>query len=508
MDEEEIKKIIEERKQEEEEDIAEKLAIKLGLNYFNLKFYKVNPEALKEIPEEIARSLYIIPIDKHGSELIIGALNPTKKEVKEYLDELRKRGFNIKLGVVSLSSLEKGWREYAYIKKREIKYFGVLELKEEELKKIIEKISRKEEIYDYIKKAEEENPFEILNFIIGGAIKFDASDIHLEPIENFVIVKLRIDGLLYDIAKFSKKLYALIKNRIKLLSGLFLNITTKPQDGRFSIEFGNKELEVRVSTVPTQYEETIVMRILDPEKILFKLENLGFRKEDLETIDYYIKLPNGLILNTGPTGSGKTTTQYAILNAIKKPEIKIITIEDPIEYKLEGITQTQVNPRENYTFANGLRSILRQDPDVILVGEIRDAETANIAINASLTGHLVLSTLHTNDSIGAIPRLMDLKVDKSLIPSALRLVIAQRLVRKVCDYCKEEYKPSEKLKNLIKKRIENIPQSIKSSLGDLENINLVKGKGCEKCFNSGYKGRIGVFELLKITPTMEKIIYH
>jgi type II secretory ATPase GspE/PulE/Tfp pilus assembly ATPase PilB-like protein len=248
------------------------------------------------------------------------------------------------------------------------------------------------------------------------------------------------------------------------------------------------------------------MRILDVEKILLRLEDLGLRKEDLETLSYYIKLPNGLILSTGPTGSGKTTTQYAILNTIKRPEIKIITIEDPIEYKLEGITQTQVNSRENYTFANGLRSILRQDPDVILVGEIRDSETANIAINASLTGHLVLSTLHTNDSLGAIPRLIDLGVDNSLIPSALRLVIAQRLVRKVCNYCKEEYKPDKKLIEIIKKRLETIPENIKKDI-DFENIKLVKAKGCEKCLHTGYKGRIGVFEFLKITKEMERIIY-
>jgi type IV pilus assembly protein PilB len=506
MEEEEIQEWLEKHREEEEEDLAEKLAQKLGLRYFNLAFYKVNPEALKEIPEEIARNLKIIPIDKHGANLIIGAYNPTKKEVKDYLNELKNKGFNIELGVVSLKSLEKGLEEYKYIEKKKIKYLEVLEIDVEALNRIAKEISKKEDLEAYIKKYEKENPFEIINYIFGGAIKFEASDVHLEPTEDEIIVKLRIDGILYDVASFDKKLYQLIKNRIKLLGGLLLNVTTKPQDGRFSITFRGKELEVRVSTIPTQYEETIVMRILDVEKILLKLEDLGLRKEDLETLSYYIKLPNGLILSTGPTGSGKTTTQYAILNTIKRPEIKIITIEDPIEYKLEGITQTQVNPRENYTFANGLRSILRQDPDVILVGEIRDSETANIAINASLTGHLVLSTLHTNDSLGAIPRLIDLGVDNSLIPSALRLVIAQRLVRKVCNYCKEEYKPDKKLIEIIRKRLETIPENIKKDI-DFENIKLVKAKGCEKCLHTGYKGRIGVFEFLKITKEMERIIY-
>ena len=501
-----ISDLISKFREEEEESLAKKLADMLQLKYFNLKFHSVNPEALKVIPEEIAKDLKIVGIEKAGKKLIIGAINPLDKNLQEYLKKLKDDGYDIEIGVVSKSSLEKGWKEYKFIKTKKIKYTEILEIDEVKLRNILENLKTKDDLRNILNTLEKENPLEILDYLIGGAIKFNASDIHLEPTEKNIIIKLRIDGILYEFASFSRSIYTLLKNRIKLFAGLFLNITEKPQDGRFSIRLGNKNIEIRTSTIPSSYDETIVMRILDIEKIMLPLEKLGLEEYDREIIEYYIKQPNGLILNTGPTGSGKTTTLYAILNKIKRPEIKIITIEDPIEYKLEGITQTQVNPSENYTFATGLRSILRQDPDVILVGEIRDRETAEIAIHASLTGHLVLSTLHTNDSLGAVPRLIDLGVDKTLIPPALRLVIAQRLLRRVCEYCKEEYEPDEKIKNIIIKTLKTIPEKVFKTL-DLNNFKLVKAKGCEKCAYLGYKGRIAIFELLRITEDMGRIIY-
>ncbi len=506
MNEKEIEELLEKTKKREEEDFAKKLADMLQLKYFNLKLHPVDPEALSIIPEEIARNLKIVGIEKYGKKLIIGALNPLKAEFKEYIENLKSRGFEIEIGVVSYSSLEKAWQEYRFIKPRKVKYTEILVLDEEKLNKIINELATKEDLKKYLIELEKENPLEILDYIMAGALKFEASDVHLEPTEKNIIVKLRIDGILYETANFSKSIYSLLKNRIKLFAGLFLNITEKPQDGRFSINFGKKNIEIRVSTIPSSYDETIVMRILDVEKIMIPLEKLGLEEYDLEIINHYIHQPNGLILNTGPTGSGKTTTLYAILNKIKRPEIKIITIEDPIEYKLEGITQTQVNPAENYTFATGLRSILRQDPDVILVGEIRDKETAEIAIHASLTGHLVLSTLHTNDSLGAIPRLIDLGIDKTLIPPSLRLIIAQRLLRRICQYCKEEYIPDNNLKELIIKNLDTIPENVKNQL-NLEEITLVRSKGCEKCFYTGYKGRVAIFELLKITQRLQDLIY-
>jgi type II secretory ATPase GspE/PulE/Tfp pilus assembly ATPase PilB-like protein len=493
-------------KEEEEEDIAKKLADLNGLKYFNLKIKHPNPEALAEIDKNIALKLKIIAIDKKGNNLIIGAVNPLNPEVKKFFNSLKNKGYIIETGVISLSSFNKAIEDYKFIKKDKPKYTQILEIDKEKVNEIISKISQKEDLDKIIKENINKNILSILDYILAGAIKFESSDIHLEPAEDKAYVKLRIDGILYEVASFDLKFYKIIKNRIKLFSGLFLNITERPQDGRFSISLGGKIIDIRVSTIPSSYDETIVMRLLDVEKVLIKLEELGLEDYELKVIDYYIHQPNGLILNTGPTGSGKTTTLYAVLNRIKRKEIKIITIEDPIEYKIEGITQTQVNIAENYTFASGLRSILRQDPDVILVGEIRDKDTAEIAINASLTGHLVLSTLHTNSSLGAVPRLIDLGVDKSLLPPSLRLVIAQRLVRRVCQFCQQEFKPDHNLKNIIKNNLKTIPQEIFSTI-DFDNLILIKANGCEKCLFTGYKGRIAIFELLKITPNIEKIIY-
>jgi len=493
-------------KEEEEEDIAKKLADLNGLKYFNLKIKHPNPEALAEIDKNIALKLKIIAIDKKGNNLIIGAVNPLNPEVKKFFDSLKNKGYIIEIGVISLSSFNKAIEDYKFIKKDKPKYTQILEIDKEKVNEIISKISQKEDLDKIIKENINKNILSILDYILAGAIKFESSDIHLEPAEDKAYVKLRIDGILYEVASFDLKFYKIIKNRIKLFSGLFLNITERPQDGRFSISLGGKIIDIRVSTIPSSYDETIVMRLLDVEKVLIKLEELGLDDYEIKVIDYYIHQPNGLILNTGPTGSGKTTTLYAILNRIKRKEIKIITIEDPIEYKIEGITQTQVNIAENYTFSSGLRSILRQDPDVILVGEIRDKDTAEIAINASLTGHLVLSTLHTNSSLGAVPRLIDLGVDKSLLPPSLRLVIAQRLVRRVCQFCQQEFKPDHNLKNIIKNNLKTIPQEIFSII-DFDNLILIKANGCEKCLFTGYKGRIAIFELLKITPNIEKIIY-
>lgn len=491
---------------EEEENITKMLADRTGLKYFNLEFTKPDPEALKLIPEEKARELKIIGINREVNDVIVGALNPAKKEVEIYVKSLEESGYKIELAVISTSSLEKAWQEYKFIKKKTIKYAEVLEINAAKLSAIGEKLNKMEDLVSLINDISKDNPFEILEYLMAGAIKFESSDIHFEPTKTTIGIKLRIDGMLYTVCSFPKNIYSLIKNRIKLAAGLLVNVTSKPQDGRFSIILDKSQVEIRVSAIPSAFDETIVMRILDLGKILVGLEALGFRSDHFETLNKTILLPNGLILNTGPTGSGKTTTLYAVLNKIKKTEIKIITIEDPIEYHLDGITQTQVDYRRGYTFADGLRSILRQDPDVILVGEIRDKDTAGIAINASLTGHLVVSTLHTNDSLGAIPRLIDLGVDKFLIPPSLRLIIAQRLVRKVCKKCAKTAEIDEALVKKIIKEIEKIPESARGKI-DFKKITLLQPVGCEECKFTGYKGRIGIFELLNISPSLEKLIY-
>ncbi|MEK7674037.1 MAG: type II/IV secretion system protein [Patescibacteria group bacterium] len=490
----------------EEEDLTKMLADKLGLAYFNLEYTKPDPEALKIIPEVKARELKIAGIQKIANNVIIGALNPQKKETEEYIRTLDSEGYIIEVVALSQSSLEKAWEEYRFIKEKKVQYADVLEISPEKLTIISEKINLIKDIEPLIKNISAENPFEILEYLMAGAIKFESSDIHFEPTESVIGIKYRIDGMLYSVCAFSKNVYGLLKNRIKLAAGLMVNVSNKPQDGRFTISLDEDQIEIRVSAIPSSFDETIVMRLLNSKNIIVGLDKLGLREDHFRLLEEIIQLPNGLILNTGPTGSGKTTTLYAILNKIKREEIKIITIEDPIEYRLAGITQTQVDLRRKYTFADGLRSILRQDPDVILVGEIRDKETAGIAINASLTGHLVVSTLHTNDSLGAIPRLVDLGVDKFLLPPSLRLIIAQRLIRKVCKKCAKPLEISDETKKAIIDELKDVPDSVKGKT-DIKKIEILGPVGCEACKSTGYKGRIGIFEMLHITSATEKIIY-
>jgi type II secretory ATPase GspE/PulE/Tfp pilus assembly ATPase PilB-like protein len=345
---------------------------------------------------------------------------------------------------------------------------------------------------------------EILEIIIGGTINLTASDIHIEPVENKARIRIRIDGNLQDVLFLDKKIYESILSRIKLLSGLKFNISDRPQDGRFSVLWAETEIEVRASTLPAEYGESIVLRILNP-KNLVALESLGLRKDLLDIFKKEIKKPNGMIIVTGPTGSGKTTTLYALLKKIYNPGIKIITIEDPIEYHLEGISQTQVAQEKGYDFANGLKSIMRQDPDVILVGEIRDLETVDIALQAALTGHLVLTTLHTNDAAGTISRMVSLGAKLSNIGPAINTTVAQRLVRKICRKC-AEFKPiNQEILGKIKEELEDVPKGIE--MPELtKETKIATAKGCRDCNFTGYRGRVGVFEVFLVDDEMEKLI--
>lgn len=372
----------------------------------------------------------------------------------------------------------------------------------EEVKKDIKNIADfKKKIEEYV----EQNTTNLLDIILFGAIVLDASDIHLEPQENDSKLRIRLDGVLQDVIFFEQSTYHSLVSRLKLLSRLKLNITDKPQDGRFTIEIADSSIEIRTSSLPAEYGESIVMRILDP-KNLIGIDDLGLRKDLYKIFEKEIKKPNGMIIVTGPTGSGKTTTLYAFLRKIQNPEIKIITIEDPIEYHLKGISQTQVAPEKGYDFSDGLRSIVRQDPDVILVGEIRDLETAKIALQAALTGHLVLSTLHTNDAAGTIPRLVDLGAGASSIAPALKMAVAQRLIRKTCKKCSTLSKPTAKELSEIKRGLKGLPSDIK--LPDLDKIEIrrVEEKGCQFCNFTGYKGRQGLFEAFLVDSEMEKFI--
>lgn len=345
---------------------------------------------------------------------------------------------------------------------------------------------------------------EISEVLLGGGILLEASDLHIEPEEDRIKLRIRIDGILHDVMFLDFKIYHSLLSRIKLLSGIKLNITDKPQDGRFSTILNEAPIEIRASTLPAEYGESIVLRILNP-KNLITMEALGLRKDLLEIFRREIKRPNGMIIVTGPTGSGKTTTLYALLKRIQKPEIKTITIEDPIEYHLEGISQTQVAPGKGYDFANGLKSVMRQDPDVVLVGEIRDLETAKITLQAALTGHLVLTTLHTNDAAGTVARLQALGAKLVNIAPAINITIAQRLTRKVCKKCKQLIAVSPVVLKKIKKELKNLPKEVKVP-SFKKSLKIPKAKGCKDCNFTGYRDRIGVFEAFLVDEEMEKFI--
>ena len=387
---------------------------------------------------------------------------------------------------------------------------GEIVISSEVLTEIEKEIKNLSDFKEKIEANLERDVTKILEIILGGAIFLDASDIHLEPREEEAKLRVRVDGVLQDVLLLGKNVQENILSRIKLLSGIKLNITDRPQDGRFSIvmkpltDFGGGPIEIRTSTLPAEYGESLVLRVLNP-KSLIDIESLGLREDLLKIFEREIKKPNGMIIVTGPTGSGKTTTLYAFLKKIQKPEIKTITIEDPIEYHLEGISQTQVNPQKGYDFANGLRAIVRQDPDVILVGEIRDLETASIALQAALTGHLVLTTLHTNDAAGTVARLQALGEKAVNIAPAINMAVAQRLVRKVCQKCVKKEKAPPLFLERIKKELKGISKNIK--IPELkEGLKIPKAIGCRDCNFTGYRGRKGIFEAFLVDDEMEKFI--
>lgn len=493
---------------EEEERLIQKLASKLKMPYLNLSTVPIDPSGLEIIPLEKAKETESIVLRKFGKGIKIAAKDPDDKKLKKLLGELKEKGFTFEIFIVSRSSLKSAWKRYEGMAKEREKITEEVEITSEKIDQLQREISTSEDIRNKLEGASRMAVTEILEIILAGALKIEASDVHFEAEEEQVRLRLRVDGMLQDVSDLPSDLYKSILSRIKILSGLKINVHDIPQDGRFSIVIDKTEIEIRTSVVPGAYGENIVLRILNPKTIGLELENLGLEEYALEIINREIKKPNGMIVNTGPTGSGKTTTLYAFLKKINKPEIKIITLENPIEYHLEGIQQTQVDPKKGYTFVVGLKSALRQDPDVMLIGEVRDEETAGTAVQAALTGHLVFTTLHTNDAAGAIPRLVDMKVKPALIPPALNLVIAQRLVRRVCENCGEEYKPNEKILKQLEETLKTVSADTKAKYPKLgKNLTLLKpGKGCEKCNLTGYKGRIAVVELFTVDREMEKLI--
>jgi general secretion pathway protein E len=356
-------------------------------------------------------------------------------------------------------------------------------------------MSAVEETGDLLDDTSDAPIIKLVNLVLSQAVKARASDIHIEPYQNRIKIRHRVDGILYDMLSPPKHIQSTLISRIKIMAKLNIAEKRLPQDGRIEIRIGDRDVDIRVSTIPIAFGERVVLRLLDKTNVLLKLSDLGMSEKGLKVFNQLIKSAHGIILVTGPTGSGKTTTLYAALSIINNPDINIITIEDPIEYQIEGIGQIQVNPKIDLTFANGLRSIVRQDPDVILVGEIRDLQTAEIAIQAALTGHLVFSTLHTNDSASAITRLIDMGIEPFLVTSSVIGILAQRLVRNICNECKNVYTPDE----------ESL-QNIGITPEMYEGKKIYRGKGCQGCLNTGYRGRTGIFELMILNDSIKNLI--
>lgn len=511
-------KIREIRIKELEREVKTK-AIILNLPYINLKGFPVDQEAMVLIPQEQAEVLKVICFSRTNKILGIGAVNPQNPELIHLMAELeRKTRFKVKLYLISEYSFKTAFKLYEGIPKvrKIVKGVGITE---EEIEALKPKIKT---FYDLNREIQNISITDIMTLVIVAALQSRATDIHIEAEEKDIKVRFRIDGILHTVATMPQTLWPKIISRVKLLASLKINIEDKPQDGSFAIFLTKEKIDVRVSTLPTDYGESVVMRIFRPIAKL-NFEDLGIRGSAYEKLEKEIARPNGLIVITGPTGSGKTTTLYAILEKLNKPEVKIATLEDPIEYRLDGINQSQVDLSKDYTFAKGLKSIMRQDPDIIMVGEIRDLETAEIALNASLTGHLVLSTIHTNDASGTIPRFLALGAKPFLLAPALRAVIAQRLVRRICQECKEEVDLDEETLDKVKSslNIENsrsrraqarlpLPKGkqattqINAEAG--YQLQFYRGRGCEVCQGLGYKGQIGIFEIILITPEIEKMI--
>ena len=495
----------------QEERLTQERALALHLPYVNLRTSPIDLDSLILIPEQESRRAKLAIIQNTGKKLHVGVFDPRLLETKKTIDSLHAQGYIFNVMVVSESSLNKAWEFYTLYKAPQFAVEGIFHISRDAWEKFSRKAHSIQEVGSEIERLTTSTS-ELMAAVFIGSFKAKSSDIHLDAYDTHTTLRYRVDGVLHDIAQLDPIVYHYVVSRIKILAGLKLNLHNTNQDGRFTVRIEDvkdvpkSNIDVRVSILPSGHGgETIVMRLLGVSVVDLILKEMGMHPEQLRRIKAALDKPNGLILTTGPTGSGKTTTLYSALNEINSPEINIITIENPIEYQIPGITQTQVNDREGYTFEQGLSAIVRQDPDVILVGEIRSTDSANMAINAALTGHLVLSTLHTNDAAGAVPRLRNLNVQRSLIPASLSLIIAQRLVRELCPKCKQEYDVSVDMKEAMVKALALV--SPRAKVTPPENFTKAwKAVGCEDCFGTGYKGQTGIFEMFPMDDMIERLI--
>ncbi len=492
----------------EEEELAATLAVHYGVPYLDLSAHPINIDSMRLIKEAEAREAEVAVFNSTDKKVQLAVLSPRNEKALNAIEGLKDRGYIPEIFMVSHQSLKKVWDRYKDLSYSFETKSGALDISNDDILGITNQVTSladiKKMISEVLSLKKAYRISRILEIILAGSISMKASDIHLEPEEERVRLRYRLDGVLTDILFFDRETFALLLSRIKLVSELKLNVSSIAQDGRFSIKLGESEIEVRTSMLPGPNGESVVMRVLNPDSIAVEIEKLGIHPRLLEALNKELRKPNGLILTTGPTGSGKTTTLYAFLKKIYNPEIKVITIENPIEYHLAGIVQTQTNSEKGYTFAEGLRSALRQDPDVIMVGEIRDSETAEVAINAALTGHLVFSTLHTNNASGSFPRLLDLGVNSKVISSALNVSLAQRLVRTLCQTCKKEVVLEGAEKELVTKITTSIVDQ--TYLTNIQQEKIYHPVGCPECNGLGYRGRIGVYEAILMNAEIEKAV--
>lgn len=506
FEEEKQQKKISDLRQREEEDLARLLANKYGILYIDLTVTSIDLDTLRLVPEDGAKKALLACFRSIGKKIYIAVHSPKNTETQYAIKELESHGYTVILFMTSMASLEHAWARYKEGSLAHGERAGILEISNKDILYFIEQLKTindlKNFIDDILRDQEKIHQVSrILEIILAGAININASDIHVEPTEMNARLRLRLDGVLQDITFFDIKTFRLILSRVKLVSGMKLNITSVSQDGRFSVRVVDAEIEIRTSILPGTYGESIVLRILNPNIINIPFSALGIDDTLRQIIEKQLAKPNGMLLTTGPTGSGKTTSLYAFLREVYSPGIKIITIENPIEYHLAGIVQTQTDEKKGYTFYEGLKSSLRQDPDVIMIGEIRDKETAQTATDAALTGHLVFSTLHTNNAAGVIPRLIGLGINPKVIGGALNLALAQRLIRVLCSHCKKEdiQNPEERsvidnvLKNIVTRKVENTGK-------------MWRSVGCQYCNNTGFKGQIGLYEGILMDNNIEALL--
>lgn len=489
------------------DDLALARSEVLGVPYVDLAILDIPSKVLQEIPIEAVSFYKFIPFEKEGNILKVAMVDPLDLKANEALNFItRRKQLKASIYIASTEGLNKLYRQYRSLPSEIGEVLNIVDKDAKEESALLDEKELKKYSKELTAIKEEAPVSKIVGVIIKHAVEGGASDIHIEPISNKLKIRFRVDGVLHTSLVLPYQLSQAIVTRIKILANLKIDEQRKPQDGRFRLTVDGKSVDFRISTFPTSFGEKVVIRILDTGQGTHTLENLGFTGYGLETIQQDIQRPHGLVLISGPTGSGKSTTLYALLNILNRDEVNIVTLEDPVEYYLEGVNQSQIKPEIGYTFASGLRSILRQDPNIVMVGEIRDNETAELTVHAALTGHLVLSTLHTNSAIGVIPRLIDMGIEPFLLSSSLNLALAQRLVKKICPDCKEEVEVPSKILDYVKRNLSEISEKMKVHIDIKPPYKLYYGRGCLSCANKGTKGRIAIYEIFPMTKELEKII--